>query len=172
MISGRNVRNSRVQSPTINLLAEAPFLEKAPIKMLFPQWQGESVTTIKETFAENPYRVRIGTPNTDKAMRDDCAFFMQSYLSFNPITKQLEKRELISYRNVERVYIGEQRIDEEQYTDYAAFVNGRVIVQDVVILETNQSLVDTIAKLEQQVKQLQVEVAKLHNQTQTQTIYR
>jgi hypothetical protein len=172
MIPSKTIRNSRVQSPTISLLADAPFLEKAPIKMLFPQWQGESIATIKETFAENPYRVRIGTPNTDKAMRDDCAFFMQSYLSFNPITKQLEKRELISYRNVERVYIGEQRIDEEQYTDYAAFVNGKVIAQDVVILETNQSLVDTIAKLEQQVKQLQVEVAKLHNQTQTQTIYR
>ena len=172
MISGRNVRNSRVTMPTLNLLAEAPFLEKAPIKMLFPQWQGESVSDIKNTFAENPYRVRIGTPNMDEAMRNDCAFFMQSYLSYNPITKQLEKRELIPYRNVERIYIGEQRIDEEQYKDYTAFVNGNIIANDLILLESKQSIVEQITKLQQQVLQLQSEIVKLRSETKTQTIYR
>lgn len=172
MISGRNIRNSRVTVPTLNLLADAPFLEKAPIKMLYPQWQGESVSVIRDTFTENPYRVRIGTPNTDQAMRNDCAFFMQSYLSYNPITKQLEKRELIPYRNVERLYIGEQRIDEEQYSDYTAFVNGNIIANDLILLESKESIVELIAKLQQQVTQLQSEVVKLRSETKTQTIYR
>ena len=171
MIQGRNIRNSRVPSPTINLLADAPFLEKAPIKMLYPQWQGESVGVIRDTFAENPYRVRIGTPNTDEAMRSDCAFFVQSYLSYNPITKQLEKRELIPYRNVERIYIGEQRIDEDRYKDYTAFVNGNVVANDYIILETNQSVTEQIAKLQQQITQLQGEIRKLRSETKTQTIY-
>ena len=172
MISGRNVRNSRTTAPTLSLLSNAPFLEKAPIKMLFPQWQGESVNVIRNTFTENPYRVRIGTPNTDEAMRNDCAFFMQSYLSYNPITKQLEKRELIPYRNVERIYIGEQRIDEEQYKDYTAFVNGNIIANDLILLESKQSIVEQITKLQQQVLQLQSEIVKLRSETKTQTIYR
>ena len=172
MIPGRNVRNSRVSVPTINMLADAPFLEKAPIKMLFPQWQGESVNTIRDTFAHNPYRVRIGTPNMDQAMRNDSAFFMQSYLSYNPITKQLEKRELIPYRNIERIYIGEQRIDEEQYDNYTAFINGNVVVNDVILLESKQSVVELISKLQQQVTQLQSEVTKLRSETKTQPIYK
>ena len=172
MISGRNVRNSRAIMPTLNLLAEAPFLEKAPIKMLFPQWQGESISVIRNTFTENPYRVRIGTPNTDETMRNDCAFFMQSYLSYNPITKQLEKRELIPYRNVERIYIGEQRIDEEQFKDYVAFINGNIVANDLILLESKQSIAEQITKLQQQVLQLQSEIVKLRSETKTQTIYR
>lgn len=172
MIPGRNIRNSRVTSPTLSLLANAPFLEKAPIKMLFPQWQGESVNTIRNTFTENPYRVRIGTPNTDEAMRNDCAFFMQSYLSYNPITKQLEKRELIPYRNVERIYIGEQRIDEEQYNNYTAFVNGNIVANDLIFLESKQSIAEQLTKLQSQITQLQSEIAKLRGETKTQAIYR
>lgn len=172
MIAGRNIRNSRVTAPTLNLLADAPFLEKAPIKTLFPQWQGESVNLIRDTFTHNPYRVRIGTPNTDQAMRNDCAFFIQSYLSYNPVTKQLEKRELIPYRNIERIYIGEQRIDEEEYNDYVAFINGNIVVNDVVFLESKQSVVEQITKLQQQVSQLQSEIIKLRSETKTQPIYK
>jgi hypothetical protein len=172
MIPSKTIRNTRVVAPLVNLLSEAPFLEKMPIKGIYPQWRGESVPEIEEKSVNNPYSVRIGTPNTDKALQADHAFYIQSYLSYNPVTKQLEKRELIPYRNVEKVFIGEQRIDEHQYKDYTLFVNGSVVAEDLRLLKGNKSVVELITSLMDEVNELRVQVHKLQLQTQTQPIYK
>jgi SepF-like predicted cell division protein (DUF552 family) len=168
MIPSKYIRNVSHQAPILNLMVAAPFMEKVMIKNIYQQWQGESITQIKN----NPYTLRIGTPNTDKALANDSVLFIQSYMSYNPVTKSIEKRELIPYRNVEKVYIGEQRIDEEAFGDYASFINGNVVAKDLVFVETKESLSGIIAKLTNEVANLRMEVAKLKSQTQTQPIYK
>jgi len=153
-------------------MVSAPFMEKVMIKNLYQQWQGETIAQIKSKHKDNPYTLRIGTPNTDKALANDSMLFIQSYMSYNQVTRAIEKRELIPYRNVEKVYIGEQRIDEESFGEYASFINGNLIAKDLVFIETKESLSETIAKLVNEVANLRMEVAKLKSQTQTQPIYK
>lgn len=171
MIPSKTIRNVSIAAPLVSLLSQAPFLEKMPIKGIYPQWNGESIAEIKEKTTDNPYSVRIGTPNTDRALQADHALYIQSYLSYNPVTKQLEKRELIPYRNVEKAYIGGQRIDEHQYKDYALFVNGDIVANDLRLLN-NKSVVELITSLMDEVNELRVQVHKLQLQTQTQPIYK
>ncbi len=172
MIPSRNIRNARVATPILNMLVDAPFIEKAVLKAIYPQWRGESISEIREKHSDNPYRVRIGTPNTDTALQSDHAFFIQSYLSYNPVTKQLEKRELLPYRNVEKLYIGKQRVDEENYGEYSAFVNGPIVAEDLIFIGSKQSLVQVVQKLTEDIAELRVELHKLRSQTKTQPIYR
>lgn len=172
MIPSKTIRNTRVVASIVNVLSEAPFLEKMPLKGIYPQWKGESITEIKQKSTNNPYSVRIGTPNTDKALQADHAFYIQSYLSYNPVTKQLEKRELIPYRNVEKVFIGEQKIDEHQYKDYTLFVNGNIIANDLKLLNGNKSVVELVTTLMDEINELRAQVYKLQLQTQTQPIYK
>lgn len=172
MIPSKYIRNVSHQAPILSLMVAAPFMEKVMIKNIYQQWRGETITQIKNKHTDNPYTLRIGTPNTDKALANDNMLFIQSYMSYNPVTKSIEKRELIPYRNVERVYIGEQRIDEEMFGEYASFINGNVVVKDLVFVETKESLSDIIAKLTKEVANLRMEVVKLKSQTQTQPIYK
>tara|TARA_R110000868_G_scaffold71220_4_gene208860 strand:+ start:269 stop:787 length:519 start_codon:yes stop_codon:yes gene_type:complete len=172
MIPSKYIRNVSHQAPILNLMVAAPFMEKVMIKNIYQQWRGETITQIRNKHTDNPYTLRIGTPNTDKALANDSVLFIQSYMSYNPVTKSIEKRELIPYRNVEKVYIGEQRIDEEMFGEYASFINGNVVVKDLVFVETKESLSDIIAKLTNEVANLRMEVAKLKSQTQTQPIYK
>ena len=62
--------------------------------------------------------------------------------------------------------------DEEMFGEYASFINGNVVVKDLVFVETKESLSDIIAKLTNEVANLRMEVAKLKSQTQTQPIYK
>ena len=172
MIPSKYIRNVGHTAPILNLMVSAPFMEKVVIKNIYQQWQGESIQQIRDKHTDNPYTLRIGTPNMDKALASDSILFIQSYMSYNPVTKSIEKRELVPYRNVEKVYIGEQRIDEETFGEYASFVNGNVVAKDVVLLETKQSLVEIVTKLTNEVANLRMEVAKLKSQTQTQPIYK
>ena len=172
MIPSKYIRNVSHQAPILNLMVAAPFMEKVMIKNIYQQWRGETITQIRNKHTDNPYTLRIGTPNTDKALANDSVLFIQSYMSYNPVTKSIEKRELIPYRNVEKVYVGEQRIDEEMFGEYASFINGNVVVKDLVFVETKESLSDIIAKLTNEVANLRMEVAKLKSQTQTQPIYK
>lgn len=172
MIPSKYIRNISHAAPILNLMVSAPFMEKVMIKNMYQQWQGENMQQIRDKHEDNPYTLRIGTPNTDKALISDSVLFVQSYMSYNPITKNIEKRELIPYRNVEKVYIGEQRIDEDTFKDYASFINGNVVAKDLVFLDTKENLSEVIAKLIKEVANLRMEVAKLKSQTQTQPIYK
>jgi predicted ATP-binding protein involved in virulence len=105
-------------------------------------------------------------------MKEDRALFIQSYLSYNPVTKDIEKRELIPYRNVDRVYIGDQSVEEKYFERYTAFVNGPIVAEDVLFLESKQSLLEVIQKLTSEIQTLRSEVANLKVQTKQQHIYR
>lgn len=170
MIPTRNTSNVKINAPILNLMVDNPYVEKVVIKNIYPQWQGESIEDLKE-HRENPYRIRIGTPNMDERMKTDHVYFFQSYLSFNPITKDIEKRSLIPYRNVEKVYIGKQTLEEKTFRDYSLFVNGAAIVKDLISMDSRESLFQTIKKLQQQVDILAKEVLNLKLDLQKQNIY-
>ena len=79
---------------------------------------------------------------------------------------------MASIGNVEKVFIGEQRIDEQQYKDYTLFVNGSVVAEDLRLIKGNKSVVELITSLMDEVNELRVQVHKLQLQTQTQPIYK
>ena len=172
MIPSRHTKNATFSAPILNLLVDNPHMEKVRTKSIYQPWQGENIVEIKQKHADNPYTLYIGTPNTDEQMQQDRVFFIQSYLSYNQVTKVIEKRQLIPYRNVEKVYIGKQRIDEHTYGSYATFINGNVVAEDLVLLETKQSVRHMIEELSKKVQLLEAEVRQLRTQTQTQPIYR
>lgn len=170
MIPTRYISNVKVPAPILNLMVGDPYMEKVPIKNIYPQWEGENIEELKQ-HRDNPYVVRIGTPNTDERLKSDHAYFIQSYLSYNPATKDLEKRDLITYRNVEKVYIGKQSLEEKTFRDYSLFVNGAVIVKDLISVDTRESILQTVKQLKTQVDFLTKELATLRSQLQKQTIY-
>lgn len=171
MIPSKNIRNVRAASPILNLLVNNPYMDKVLTKTLYPQWQGETVSELSQN-PDNKRTIRIGTPNMDRDLRADHLYFIQSYLSYNPVTKDIEKRELIPYRNVEKVYIGPQSLEEKAFNNYTAFINGTVIVKDIITIDSRESIRDIIKQLQQKVEFLTQEVSYLKGQLQNQTIYK
>jgi len=171
MIPTKNISNVKINAPILNLMVDNPYVEKVVIKNIYPQWQGENIEDLKQ-HRENPYRIRIGTPNMDERMKHDHVFFFQSYLSYNPATKDIEKRALIPYRNTEKVYIGKQSLEEKTFRNYTLFVNGSAIVEDLIFIRDRKSLTQTIKDLQDQIQFLSKEVATLKLQLQKQTIYK
>lgn len=170
MVPTKNISNVKIAAPILNLMVDNPYMEKVLIKNIYPQWKGENIEELKE-HRENPYRIRIGTPNMDEKMKADRVYFFQSYLSYNPVTKEIEKRSLTSHRITERVYIGKQSLEEKTFRDYSLFVNGAVLVKDIISIDTRESILQTIKQLQTQVDSLTKEVSSLKLQLQKQTIY-
>jgi hypothetical protein len=170
MIPTKSIKNVKVAAPILNLLVTNPYVEKAYIKTLYPQWKGETLSELREGGTSG--LIRIGTPNTDNNMRSDRLYFIQSYLSFNPVTKDVEKRELIPYRNVEKVYFGPQSLEEKSFNNYSAFVNGTIVAKDLILMDEKSSLKDIIKKLQQNIDILTKEVLNLKAQLQKQNIYK
>lgn len=170
MISNSRLRGIKVSFPSTNVFTTNPYMEKVHIKNIYQSWGGESIIQIKERHEDNPYTLRIGLPHFDEQLKHDSIFFIQSYLSFNPITKDIEKREIIPYRNVEKVYIG-QSTQERVLTDYKLFVDGNVVAKDYLSSE-GQSLIETIATMQQKMQKLELELNQLKVQLKEQTIYK
>ena len=171
MIPTKHISNAKVEAPILQLMASNPYMDKMEIKSIYPQWKGESIQQLKE-HKDNPYRLRIGTPRTDERLKSDHAYFIQSYLSYNPVTKDIEKRDLTVYRNTEKVYIGAQSLEEKSFRNYTLFVNGAVLVKDLISIDTRESILQTVKQLQGQVDLLAKEVAQLKLQLQKQTIYK
>ena len=172
MIPTKHIFNVKRDAPILNLIGTSqPYMEKVAIRELYPQWRGENIQQLKE-HKDNPYRLRIGTTAVDDALKQDHAYFIQSYLSYNPTTKDIEKRDIIPYRNVDKIYIGKQTAEEKAFNKYAAFINGTIIVKDLITIDNRQSLLDTISKLQTDVQKLTKEVAVLRLQLQKETIYK
>lgn len=171
MIRTKHYKALSVQAPLLNLLTDGPYMDKAYIRTIHPQWIGESVPEIIAKADHNPFVLRIGTPSMDESISNDKVFFISKYLAYNPASKEIESRNLIEGRFTKKVYIGEQTVDEVAHKDYRLFVNGKVVASDVLFLHTKESLVDKIRSLEQQMRHMQVEIAKIARQTNTQTIY-
>lgn len=171
MIS-RSIKKSTISYPPIQGIGGPSILGKIKLKNIYQQWRGENFLEIVNKHEENPFNLRIGLPQIDRQMKEDNIFLFTKYLSYNPLTKQIEKRELIPLRNVEKVYIG-QSPEEHQYKDYRLFVDGKIVAEDIVFKQPNDgSLIEKIQKLEDRVQILEHQLQKLTNNTDKITIYK
>lgn len=174
MINTGTIRNCRKPFPAIEALVNPHALGKITIKNIYQGWQGESMLQIRDKHTDNPYSLRIGKPSTDEQLKGDAIFFILHYLSYNPTTKDIEMREIVPYRNTERIYIGHS-LDETNYQDAKLFVDGKAVVEDLYI-KGNDELKDTpigrlIEGLMLRVEKLQQEVINLKRQLNNSHIY-
>ena len=113
-------------------------------------------------------------PSTDEQLKNDAIYFILHYLSYNPLTKDIEKREIVPYRNMEKLYVG-QSLEEKSYIDYKVFIDGN-IVADELYLKKYTELKDTpigelLLELINKTDKLQLEVINLKRQLNKDTIY-
>ena len=174
MINNNKVRNVRVPFKPIEGLATGESLGKIRLKNIYTSWNGESVADIKAKHDTNPYLVRVGTPNTDNRLRSDNIYFISHYLAYNPITQDLENRDIISRRVMDKFYVGQSTLEGE-YDECNMVVNGSAVLEDLYLYKhenlKNKSVSSVIAKLLDRVDQLTKEVAQLKAKVKTQPIY-
>lgn len=174
MINNDKVRNVQVNFSPITGLSSNGTLGKIKLNNLYTQWNGENVNEIKSKHKNNPYQVRIGTPNTDERLKQDRIYFISDYLSYNPITQDIEKRDIISRRMMEKVYIG-QTTQEAEYKDYKLFVDGNVVAEDIVLKKVGSiqgvPLTKVISKLIDKVDAQSKEIQQLKAQLKSKPIY-
>jgi len=174
MINNDKVRNVQVPFSPISGLSLNGTLGKIKLNNLYTQWNGENVNDIKSKHKKNPYQVRIGTPNTDQQLKQDRIYFITDYLSYNPLTQDVEKRDIIARRLMEKVYIG-QTTQEAEYKDYSLFVNGNVVVEDLILKKDSNvggvPLTKLLSKLIAKVDQQSKEIQQLKAQLKTEPIY-
>lgn len=177
MINSSTIRNCTIPFPVVEGLTSynPNVLGKIKIKNIYQQWTGESMSTIKHRHEDNPYMIRIGKPSVDEKLKSDPAYFILHYLSYNQVTKDIERRELIPLRNMEKIYVG-QSLDEVRYKDYRMFVDGNVVADDVFLKKyeglEGQPLGKLVLQLVDTVEKLKIEVAQLKRNTKTSTIYK
>lgn len=175
MINNSVIRNCTVSFPPIQALVNEHALGKILIKNVYQPWQGENINQIRNKHEENPYSLRIGMPSTDQQLKGDAMYFILHYLSYNPITKDIEKRELVPYRNMDKLYIG-QSLEEKHYKNYKMFVDGNVIADDIYLKKNDNlkdvSLTQILTNLISKVEKLQLEVADLKRQLNNKPIYK
>jgi len=168
MISNNAIRNCRTNFPVLSIISNEHVMGKVELKNIYQLWNGQSIDQIRQqTGNANPYSIRIGSPATDAAMKTDPVYFILDYLSYNPNTKDIETRDLIPYRNVDRVYIG-QSVDEARYQDYRLFVDGAAVMGDLYLKDIpslrDSSLGQLLVQLVSRVEKLQQEVVTLKRQ--------
>lgn len=174
MINNEVIRNCTIPFPAVEGLVNDNVLGKILIKNLYQSWKGENIKQIKQKHEHNPYSLRIGMPSTDSQMQNDSMYFILHYLAYNPLTKNIEKRELVPYRNTEKIYVG-QSIDEKFYKEYKMFVDGNIVADDLYLKQTETlretSLNTILTRLLGLVEKLQIEVAQLKRESKNNTIY-
>lgn len=174
MINTGNIRNCTIPFPAIQGMVNEHALGKIKLKNIYQSWQGENILQIRDKHEQNPYSLRIGMPSTDKQLKGDAIFFILHYLSYNPMTKNVEMREIIPYRNMEKVYIG-QSLDENVYSDCKLFVDGDIVADDLYF-KKHEAIRDIplgklVMNLIDKTEKLQVEVANLRRQLNNKHIY-
>ena len=174
MINNSKVRNTQVPFKPIEGLATGEALGKIRLKNIYTSWNGESVADIKAKHNTNPYLVRLGTPNTDEKLRSDNIYFISNYLSYNPLTQGLEKRDIISRRVMDKFYVGQSTLEGE-YDQCQMVVNGSAVLEDLYLYKhdsiKDKSVSNIITKLIDRVDQLTKEVVQLKAKVKTQPIY-
>ncbi len=158
------IQNCQTNFPAIEGLATPSVLNKVRIQNIYQRWQGESIAKIAEQAVDNPYSLRIGMPSIDTTLKNDAIYFILDYLSYNPLSKLIEKRQLTPLRNMEKIYIG-QSIDEVEYKECLLNVNGSAVVSDLFFKNSSnlehKSIANIISNLMQTVEQLKTEIADL-----------
>ncbi len=173
MIS-RSIKKSKISFPPIEGIGGPSIIGRIKLKNIYQPWQGENFVEITQKHSDNPFNLRVGLPQMDKQMKEDRIFLFTKYLSYNPLTKQVEKRELISLRNTEKIYIG-QSPEEHMFTDYRLFVDGKVVLEDVLFKQPHNnigSLVEVIQELQNRIQILEQQVQKLSTNTEKAAIYK
>lgn len=174
MIANDTIRNCTFPFPAVEGLIDDNVLGKIKIKNIYQSWRGESIQTIKRAHADNPYSLRIGMPSTDNQLKNDAVFLILNYLSYNPLTRDIEKRELVPYRNMDKIYIG-QSIDEKRHYDYRLFVDGEAIMDELYLKRHEKIWAEPVGELlislMDKVEKLQVEVGDLRRQLKSKHIY-
>lgn len=160
MIPSRLARNSTKPFPVIEGLRFNHSLTRLPIKTVYQHWTGESIKAIQEKTTDNPYSLRIGLPHIDDKLKSDNYYFILNYLSYNPVTKNIENREIIPYRNTETIYIG-QSLAETDHKNYRLFVDGKAVIQDLEFMGSQKSVKKQIQDLQNIVEALQRELIQL-----------
>lgn len=171
MVNSKYLHNVTIPFPIVESLTHAPLMNMVEIKSIYQQWNGESIEQIKHKAKENPYNIRIGLPRVDEQLKNDPKYFVLGYLSYNPITKDIESREIVSYRNMNKVYIG-QSPDEYKFDNFKLFVDGNVVAKDYILSNDNASVGQMINHLIRKVEKLQDDVAYLKAQLKNETIYK
>ena len=171
MIS-RSIKKIKTNFPAVQGIGGPSFIGRVMLKNIYQEWNGENFVEITEKAIGNPFNLRIGLPQVDKQLKEDHIFLFTKYLSYNPLTKQVEKRELIPLRNTEKIYIG-QSPEEHQHSDYKLFVDGKIVAEDVLFKQPNEgSLIDKINQLEQKIQILEHQIQKLNSNNEKITIYK
>lgn len=171
MIS-KSIKRVTVNFPPIQGIGGPSILGKIKLKNIYQQWKGENFVEITQKHSDNPFNLRVGLPQMDKQMKEDRIFLFTKYLSYNPLTKQIEKRELIPLRNVERIYVG-QSPEEHSFDDYRVFVDGKIVAEDLLFKQPNHgSLIEKIQKLEERIQILEYHLQKITANNEKITIYK
>ncbi len=171
MISN-TIKRAKIDFPAIQGIGGPSFLGKVLLKNVYQQWKGENFLEITQKHDDNPFNLRIGLPQMDRQLKEDRIFLFTKYLSYNPLTKQIEKRELIPLRNTEKIYVG-QSPEEHSFNDYRVFVDGKIVAEDLIFKQPNEgSLIQKIQKLEEKIQILELQIQKLTSNTEKNTIYK
>lgn len=172
MINNNVIRNCTISFPAVQGLLNEHALGKILIKNIYQPWQGENIKQIVEKHTDNPYSLRIGLPSTDKQLRNDSMYFILHYLAYNPVTKDIEMREIIPYRNTEKIYIG-HTVDEKYYKDYKLFVDGNMVATDLYLRksDTETSIAQLLNNITSKIEKLQQEIVNLKQQLNNKPIY-
>lgn len=173
MIISKTIKRTKVPFPAAEGIGGPSFIGRIKLKNIHQDWKGENFQQIVDKGADNPFNIRIGVPQTDRQLKADRIFLFTKYLSYNPLSKQIEKRELIPLRNVEKIYIGHSP-EEQNFPNCRLFVDGQVVVEDIAFKQPNsqiESLVQIIHELRSKVEFLEQQLQKLVNNNTTTTIY-
>jgi len=175
MVNNSRIQNCKINFPAVEGLGLTETLGRVRIKNIYQSWNGESINQIKDRHESNPYTLRIGIPAIDERLKGDSIYFILDYLSYNPLTKDVEKRQLVPLRNMEKLYVG-QSLQESEYKDYRLFVDGNVVVDDIFLKKyeslKDQSIGKLLINLTNTVEKLKLEVINLKRQLKPQHIYK
>ena len=173
MINNKTIRNCQIPfAPTSLPLAKT--LGRIRLKNIYPKWSGENILQINEKHRNNPYALRIGTPITDGKLQQDQIYFILDYLAYNPVTNEVEKRDIVANRMMKKLYIG-QSPDEATYSDYEVFINGNLVVDDIYLKKhdsiKNIPIGQLLTKLLKKVDKQSLEIEALKAEAKNKHIY-
>jgi hypothetical protein len=141
-------------------LTDSLLMSKIKIRNVYSNWTGENAELTQSK--KGKPNLRIGIPNTDSLLKNDRVFFILEYLSYNPINQQVEQRYLYPQRYMDKVYIG-QSVDEELHKDAKLFIDGKLVVKDLVLLDDDNVLNKLISKINILENELNRVKTKLNN---------
>lgn len=145
------------------VVSDAYLMNKIKIKNLYSTWKGETLNALQSDDKIKP-SLRVGIPAMDEQIKNDKIFFILDYLSYNPINHQIEKRILHPQRIMSKLYVG-QSPEEEKHKDASVYLNGKVVVDELIVLKQMdeiKTLIKKIKALDSEVKVLKLKLNDIY----------